>query len=70
MASQIGSRTSDFDRKAALKAFDETKTGVKSLVDAGITTIPPIFLYPQHITAPIKSTSGRPCVGAVGHLHR
>ncbi|CAI0454549.1 unnamed protein product [Linum tenue] len=58
MASQIGSRGSDFDRKAALKAFDDTKTGVKGLVDAGITTVPPIFLHPQDIAASIKSTSG------------
>ncbi|CAA7026403.1 unnamed protein product [Microthlaspi erraticum] len=31
------------DRVAELKAFDETKTGVKGLVDAGISKIPRIF---------------------------
>ncbi|KAJ0769915.1 putative deacetoxyvindoline 4-hydroxylase [Helianthus annuus] len=36
----------DYDRKAELKAFDETKTGVKGLVDSGITEVPPIFLLP------------------------
>ncbi|KAJ0244920.1 1-aminocyclopropane-1-carboxylate oxidase 2 [Hirschfeldia incana] len=32
-----------FDRVSELKAFDETKTGVKGLVDAGITQLPRIF---------------------------
>ncbi|XP_006417896.2 1-aminocyclopropane-1-carboxylate oxidase homolog 3 isoform X1 [Eutrema salsugineum] len=32
-----------FDRASELKAFDETKTGVKGLVDAGISQIPRIF---------------------------
>ncbi|KAL4567417.1 hypothetical protein LXL04_023001 [Taraxacum kok-saghyz] len=35
------------DRPDELKAFDETKTGVKGLVDAGIRQVPPIFLHPQ-----------------------
>ncbi|KAL8263584.1 hypothetical protein R6Q59_021714 [Mikania micrantha] len=33
----------DFDRKAELRAFDETRAGVKGLVDAGITEVPRIF---------------------------
>ncbi|XP_023739814.1 1-aminocyclopropane-1-carboxylate oxidase homolog 1 [Lactuca sativa] len=36
-----------YDRKAELIAFDETKTGVKGLVDAGITEVPRIFLLPS-----------------------
>ncbi|XP_071732513.1 1-aminocyclopropane-1-carboxylate oxidase homolog 1-like [Rutidosis leptorrhynchoides] len=36
----------DYDRKAELKSFDETKTGVKGLVDSGITHIPRIFHRP------------------------
>ncbi|KAL5542211.1 hypothetical protein UlMin_009921 [Ulmus minor] len=32
-----------YDRLSELKAFDETKAGVKGLVDAGITEIPRIF---------------------------
>ncbi|KAK9183132.1 hypothetical protein WN944_026281 [Citrus x changshan-huyou] len=31
-----------------LKAFDDTKAGVKGLVDAGITTIPQIFIQDHH----------------------
>ncbi|KAJ3678618.1 hypothetical protein LUZ60_002421 [Juncus effusus] len=34
------------DRAAELKAFDETKTGVKGLVDSGITQIPLFFVQP------------------------
>ncbi|PON33326.1 Non-heme dioxygenase N-terminal domain containing protein [Parasponia andersonii] len=33
----------EYDRATELKAFDETKAGVKGLVDAGISEIPRIF---------------------------
>lgn len=33
-----------YDRAMELKAFDETKSGVKGLIDAGITTVPRIFV--------------------------
>jgi hypothetical protein len=36
----------DYDRASELKAFDDTKLGVKGLVDAGITVIPRIFYQP------------------------
>ncbi|KAB1219156.1 hypothetical protein CJ030_MR3G008366 [Morella rubra] len=36
----------DYDRVSELKAFDETKVGVKGLVDAGVTEIPRIFYQP------------------------
>lgn len=36
-----------FDRDSELKAFDETKTGVKGLVDTGISKIPRIFHHPS-----------------------
>ncbi|KAL3828717.1 hypothetical protein ACJIZ3_017519 [Penstemon smallii] len=35
-----------YDRKSELKAFDETKAGVKGLVDTGITKVPRIFVHP------------------------
>ncbi|XP_022147664.1 1-aminocyclopropane-1-carboxylate oxidase homolog 1-like [Momordica charantia] len=35
-----------FDRASELKAFDETKAGVKGLVDAGVAEIPRIFYRP------------------------
>ncbi|KAK7269132.1 hypothetical protein RIF29_21848 [Crotalaria pallida] len=40
------------ERKQELKAFDETKAGVKGLIDAGISKLPHIF---------ISSTVGTPC---------
>ena len=36
----------NYDRAKALKAFDDTKAGVKGLADAGITKLPQIFLTP------------------------
>lgn len=33
----------NYDRTSAIKAFDETKAGVKGLVDAGITKVPRMF---------------------------
>jgi isopenicillin N synthase-like dioxygenase len=35
----------DYDRQSHLKSFDDSKTGVKGLVDSGATEIPPIFLH-------------------------
>ncbi|XP_050374910.1 1-aminocyclopropane-1-carboxylate oxidase homolog 1-like isoform X2 [Argentina anserina] len=37
----------NYNRKSELKAFDDTKEGVKGLVDAGITEIPRIFHHHQ-----------------------
>ncbi|KAG8370389.1 hypothetical protein BUALT_Bualt14G0111900 [Buddleja alternifolia] len=39
--------TETYDRVEQLKAFDETKSGVKGLVDSGITNIPEIFIRPS-----------------------
>ncbi|XP_024032549.1 1-aminocyclopropane-1-carboxylate oxidase homolog 1-like, partial [Morus notabilis] len=36
-----------YDRASELKAFDETKAGVKGLVDSGVTEIPRIFHHPS-----------------------
>ncbi|KAG5516919.1 hypothetical protein RHGRI_037601 [Rhododendron griersonianum] len=36
----------NYDRASELRAFDETKTGVKGLVDAGVAQIPRIFIHP------------------------
>ncbi|CAN1151796.1 1-aminocyclopropane-1-carboxylate oxidase homolog 1 [Linum perenne] len=37
-----------YDRMAELKSFDESKAGVKGLVDSGIKEIPRIFHAPPH----------------------
>ncbi|KAL3359721.1 hypothetical protein AABB24_016306 [Solanum stoloniferum] len=38
-----------YDRMSELKAFDDTKAGVKGIVDAGITEVPRIFVQPTKI---------------------
>ncbi|PWA68274.1 2-oxoglutarate (2OG) and Fe(II)-dependent oxygenase superfamily protein [Artemisia annua] len=47
----------NYDRKAELKAFDQTKTCVKGLVDTGITQVPRIF----HVPPPQNLNSNQPC---------
>ncbi|XP_002445183.1 1-aminocyclopropane-1-carboxylate oxidase homolog 3 [Sorghum bicolor] len=42
----MASTAAGTDRLTQLKAFDDTKAGVKGLVDAGVTTVPPIFHHP------------------------
>ncbi|CAN1311974.1 1-aminocyclopropane-1-carboxylate oxidase homolog [Linum perenne] len=37
-----------YDRMAEVKSFDESKAGVKEVVDSGITEIPRIFHAPPH----------------------
>lgn len=39
---------SGYDRKKELKEFDESKAGVKGLVDSGLGKIPKIFIHHQH----------------------
>jgi hypothetical protein len=34
----------DYDREKELKAFDDTKAGVKGVVDSGIVKVPPMFV--------------------------
>ncbi|GAU25267.1 hypothetical protein TSUD_17800 [Trifolium subterraneum] len=45
-------------RLKELKAFDETKLGVKGLVDAGITKIPQIFHHPPDKTKKSSNPTG------------
>ncbi|CAL1396402.1 unnamed protein product [Linum trigynum] len=49
------SAISEADRLAQFRAFDATKAGVKGLVDAGVTEIPPIFYTPPEIVLDSKS---------------
>ncbi|XP_048140620.1 1-aminocyclopropane-1-carboxylate oxidase homolog 1-like [Rhodamnia argentea] len=55
LASDCGERT--YDGASELKAFDDSKAGVKGLVDAGISEIPRIFIRPQE-TSEKSSESG------------
>ncbi|XP_059306102.1 1-aminocyclopropane-1-carboxylate oxidase homolog 1-like isoform X1 [Lycium ferocissimum] len=43
----INTNEAKYDRMAELQAFDETKAGVKGLVDEGITKVPRIFVQPS-----------------------
>ncbi|KAG6513735.1 1-aminocyclopropane-1-carboxylate oxidase homolog 1-like [Zingiber officinale] len=45
-----------YDRASAIKAFDESKSGVKGLVDAGVDELPAFFVAPPTQVDP-KSTS-------------
>ncbi|WVZ01324.1 hypothetical protein V8G54_027393 [Vigna mungo] len=47
----MGFEVSDSERERELKAFDDTKAGVKGLVDHGITKIPRVFHHPpdEHV---------------------
>ncbi|KAG2533690.1 1-aminocyclopropane-1-carboxylate oxidase homolog 1-like [Panicum virgatum] len=62
---------SDSPRLSQLKAFDDTKAGVKGLVDAGVATVPPIFRHPPdpHAASASATTTipvvdlGRPDLG-------
>ncbi|XP_023739979.1 1-aminocyclopropane-1-carboxylate oxidase homolog 1 [Lactuca sativa] len=57
MAATVASVVSGYDRQSELKAFDQTKTGVKGLVDAGIRKIPPIFFHPRDTTPKISTAA-------------
>uniref|UniRef100_A0A2N9GLM2 Fe2OG dioxygenase domain-containing protein n=1 Tax=Fagus sylvatica TaxID=28930 RepID=A0A2N9GLM2_FAGSY len=39
---------SKYDRESELKAFDNSKAGVKGLVDVGLAKIPRMFIHEQH----------------------
>ncbi|KAL0368419.1 UNVERIFIED_CONTAM: 1-aminocyclopropane-1-carboxylate oxidase1 [Sesamum calycinum] len=44
-----------YDRKSELQAFEDTKAGVKGLVDAGVTKLPRIFIHPPENLRDIKN---------------
>ncbi|PIA36436.1 hypothetical protein AQUCO_03400368v1 [Aquilegia coerulea] len=44
--STIATESTDYNRVEELKAFDDTKTGVKGVVDSGLKKIPKIFVRP------------------------
>jgi hypothetical protein len=46
-----------YDRLKAVKQFDETKTGVKGLIDSGIKTIPSIFIHPPETISELAPSS-------------
>ncbi|KAK9905427.1 hypothetical protein M0R45_000151 [Rubus argutus] len=54
----VSGNSSNQERLQQLKAFDESKAGVKGIVDAGITKIPPIFVRPKEYLADEDRTYG------------
>ncbi|KAK2972991.1 hypothetical protein RJ640_022048 [Escallonia rubra] len=50
---------SSYDRASELQAFDDTKAGVKGLVDAGVQKIPQIFVRPPESLDGVKPDTGR-----------
>ncbi|XP_027359416.1 1-aminocyclopropane-1-carboxylate oxidase homolog 3-like [Abrus precatorius] len=50
----------NYDRLQELKAFDESKAGVKGLVDSAITHVPRIFIRPPEDLATDTPISGEP----------
>ncbi|GMG99020.1 hypothetical protein Nepgr_000860 [Nepenthes gracilis] len=45
-----------YDRKSELKAFDESKAGVKGLLDSGLSKVPRIFINQQEHNRPSESS--------------
>ncbi|KAE8712420.1 1-aminocyclopropane-1-carboxylate oxidase-like protein 1 [Hibiscus syriacus] len=58
MGSKTGEFQADYDRQSEVKAFDDTKAGVKGLVDSGITKIPRIFINQDFILEKPSDSSG------------
>ncbi|KAL4272149.1 hypothetical protein GQ457_13G025840 [Hibiscus cannabinus] len=52
---------SNYDRQKELKAFADSKAGVKGLVDAGITKVPRMFIAPPKPTDTSKTTERTDC---------
>lgn len=52
---------SDYDRGTELRAFDETKAGVKGLVDAGFTKVPRMLIHnaseSNNVTCQLRSVN-------------
>ena len=49
--------SSTYDRSQELKLFDESKSGVKGLVDAGVTRVPRFFVRPPEDIAADRAKS-------------
>ncbi|XP_042490188.1 1-aminocyclopropane-1-carboxylate oxidase homolog 1-like [Macadamia integrifolia] len=54
----IISSTPTYDRTKELREFDETKEGVKGLVDAGVVKVPRIFIHPPDTLHDLPSQLG------------
>ena len=50
----IKSSAESYDRANDVKRFDDSKVGVRGLVDSGITTIPRFFVHPLETLSDLK----------------
>ncbi|CAL5413527.1 unnamed protein product [Camellia sinensis] len=46
----------EYDQRSELKAFDDSKAGVKGLLDAGVTKIPHIFIHEKSMLPDIHKS--------------
>ncbi|XP_042515669.1 1-aminocyclopropane-1-carboxylate oxidase homolog 4-like [Macadamia integrifolia] len=54
-----GEAEEGYDRAKEVKQFDDSKIGVKGLIDSGITSIPRFFVHPPH-SLPATATTNPP----------
>ncbi|XP_038697200.1 1-aminocyclopropane-1-carboxylate oxidase homolog 4-like [Tripterygium wilfordii] len=60
-ATAISADNKPYDRLKDIKAFDESKAGVKGLIDSGITSVPPFFIHPaDSLSTIVLPTSSNP----------
>ncbi|XP_030448054.1 1-aminocyclopropane-1-carboxylate oxidase homolog 4-like [Syzygium oleosum] len=48
------------DRSQELRQFEESKIGVKGLVDSGLTSLPPLFVHPPETLSGLRPARPRP----------
>lgn len=61
VAGEFTDQSNSYDRLKEVKQFDESKLGVKGLVDSGLTTIPRFFHHPSDtLPAPKSDPKTRP----------
>ncbi|KAF7119470.1 hypothetical protein RHSIM_Rhsim13G0033500 [Rhododendron simsii] len=66
MAQVMPNQSAFSDKAKEAIAFDKTKTGVKGLIDAGVDTIPALFVQPPEFL-PDPSTDAAPGLQIVNH---
>ncbi|XP_010043943.3 1-aminocyclopropane-1-carboxylate oxidase homolog 4-like [Eucalyptus grandis] len=57
-----------FDRAQELKQFEESKLGVKGLLDSGLASLPPLFIHPPKTLSdlrPARPPARPPCPGSI-----
>ncbi|KAJ7942885.1 1-aminocyclopropane-1-carboxylate oxidase-like 1 [Quillaja saponaria] len=57
MAATTADSSDQYDRTEAVKQFDDSKIGVKGLVDSGIDSIPRFFIHPPETLSDLKPVS-------------